>query len=184
MTITPHDLVREVVLALKAGDTDAQDRVFTPGDWPTRPNTWPVLRVMALRDRKESLGRASILFTVTTTIRITLQAWSPGQPADVGGQYADDRLWDLQRQVEIAVINNPAFNGAIQQYPTVDSQFAVDASGALQLAEMVMDIGFEYVQGPEDFYPTPTAPWEQGNVTFAAAPHTDPVGEIITIPQD
>jgi hypothetical protein len=42
----------------------------------------------------------------------------------------------------------------LQQFPSIRSQVGVNADGETQIAELVMEVGMEYFQGPDDFYAT------------------------------
>ena len=61
----------------------------------------------------------------------------------------------MQRQIKSALINYPPLMARLQQFAFVRSQIQEDGEGALELAELVMDIGMEFYQGPEEFYPIP-----------------------------
>ncbi|MDR3513780.1 MAG: hypothetical protein P4L73_19255 [Caulobacteraceae bacterium] len=165
---TTAKLVRLTVEALRAARTDAGDRVYSPGDWPTKTSILPVLLVQARRDDKVSQGRGSIAFTTTSTVRITGRVDATGAPADAGGEHAEDRLWRLQRQAERAVINADGIAPLLQQFPTIRTEIGFNSEGQLQLGEFVMEIAMEYFQGPEDFFETPT---------------TDITGFDVTLPQ-
>jgi hypothetical protein len=160
MTVTPGRLLRMTVASLLAAQTDAGNRVFIPGDWPTQLDQFPLVLVQVTRDDKASIGRGAVGFTVVTTIRITARVDALGEPSDQGGAHAEDKLWSLQRQIELAVINSDNFvdpdAGApfLQQFPSIRSQVGVNADGETQIAELVMEVGMEYFQGPDDFYAT------------------------------
>ena len=68
------------------------------------------------------------------------------------------------------MINNDAITEVIQQFATIRSQVGVNSEGQLQLAELMMEIGLEHYQGPEDFYPTPTTDIGGFDVTLAELP--------------
>lgn len=172
---TTAGLVKLTVQAIREARTDAGDQVFSPGDWPTIPKTFPNLLVRAIREEKTSLGLGGIEFTVVTTIRISGRVAAPAQSADAGGTDAEVLLWRLQRQVECAVINYDGFfsfdsPNRLQQYPSIRAGFSTDATGQLQLGEILIDLDMEYYQGPEDFYPTVEAPIGEitGNVSMPA----------------
>jgi hypothetical protein len=160
MTVTPGRLLCMTLDSLLAANTDAGSRIFTPGDWPTQLDQFPVILVQVTRDDKQSTGRGGVAFTVVTTLRITARVDALGETADLGGAHAEDRLWRLQRQIERAVINSDHFIDPdagvpfLQQFPSIRSQVGVNADGETQIAELVMEVGMEYFQGPDDFYAT------------------------------
>ena len=161
MTVTSGRLLRMTVDALIAAQTDAGNRVFTPGNWPTKIADYPVLLVQVTHEDTQSTGRGAVAFTVVTTVRITGRVDSVGEAANQGGAHAEDKLWALQRQLEMAVINSDKFvdpdtgTPFLQQYPSIRSQVGLSAAGEVEIAELVMDVGMEFFQGPADFAPTP-----------------------------
>ncbi|HZR87891.1 MAG TPA: hypothetical protein VFB02_13865 [Bradyrhizobium sp.] len=176
MTLTTTAILVDLtVQALLAADTDAGERIYTPGDWPTKTGTFPVLLVQGIREQKESIGRGTIEFTVVSTIRITARTSAPGAPDDQGGEDAEEKLWRLQRQIECAVINADWRIGSAQrlsQYPSVRSQLAMNSEGQVQVGELLMEIEMEYYQGPEAFYPVPTAPLDEITAQVVMPDHT------------
>ena len=63
--------IRGLVVAALKNNTDAGDRVYSPRDWPTMDEDFPVLLVQTPLDVKHSLGRNAPQFTTVTTVRIT-----------------------------------------------------------------------------------------------------------------
>ncbi len=158
---TSADLRQAVVTAL-AGATDAGANVFSALDWPTWDGQYPVLYIQVPSEDKESLGRqGGQQFTVTLTLSISARVRVAPSKNGVGAAAAVVALEKIQRQVEVALINNPTLTRQTQQMPFVRSTMKVDGSGSQDLGELVMDVGLEFYQGPEDFYPIPADPLER-----------------------
>ncbi|MFW5401702.1 ATP-binding protein, partial [Yersinia sp. 1252 StPb PI] len=49
--------VRQLVVDAIIGNTDAGNRVYSPRDWPTTEELYPVILVQTLIEEKQSLGR-------------------------------------------------------------------------------------------------------------------------------
>ena len=95
-----------VIEALK-NKTDAADRVYSPRDWPTTADMYPVLPVQTPIDVKNSLGRNVPQFNTVTTVRITGRLQELDDAAeDNGAEKAEEALEQLREQVERAVINS------------------------------------------------------------------------------
>ena len=63
--------IRQMVVTALTGTTSAGDRVFSPRDWSTSPDMYPVLLVQTPFEQKKSQGRNTPAFTTLTTVRIT-----------------------------------------------------------------------------------------------------------------
>ncbi|EOA2992928.1 ATP-binding protein, partial [Yersinia enterocolitica] len=63
--------VRQLVVAAILGKTDAENRVYSPRDWPTTEEMYPVILVQTPIEEKQSLGRNAPQFNTITTVRIT-----------------------------------------------------------------------------------------------------------------
>lgn len=178
---TSADLRALFVTALK-GATNAGQSVYSPFDWPTAPTASPVILVHARKERKESLGRNTPEFNVTTTIEIIARTKAPAQVGDGGSGAALAAAETLKAQIETALINNPAIwadpNGGqrIQQFTSVDSELNTSSEGEMPMAELVMLIDVEFYQGPEVFFPIPTVPLQTINLHVDTAAPFDPNG--------
>ena len=157
--------LRTVFVAALKGATDAGQTVYSPFDWPTQQDSYPLIIVRAQKERKESMGKNAPLFTVTTTIEITARTKSPALAGDAGSAVALASLEAIKGQIEVALINNPAVwadpmdasgGNRIQQFTSVDSEITTSSEGEMPMAELLMRIEVEFVQGPEDFYPIPS----------------------------
>lgn len=145
--------VRELVVAALKGKTNAEDRVYSPQDWPTTGAEYPCIIVQTPFDHKKSLGRNVPQFNTVTTVRVTgrLEEFD-GEDLD-GAIKAELALEALREQIERAVINSYELTRQIQQFSEVRSQIDISAAGEGHMAQLLMDIDIEYYQGPEEFYP-------------------------------
>lgn len=150
---TTSDL-RELTAEALRGKTLAEGRVYSARTWATWSGLYPVIIIGSPAEDMEGLGRAGApQYTVTTTLRVMARVQVPERPNNAGAAVAQLMLERIQRQVKQAVINNPAIMRRLQQIPFVRSQFVEPEDGAKVLAELVMDVGMEFYQGPEDFFP-------------------------------
>lgn len=143
------------------GTTSAGDRVFSPRDWSTSPDMYPVLLVQTPFEQKKSQGRNTPAFTTLTTVRITgrVQEYD-GDTVDDGAMRAELALESLREQVERAVINSYELTRNIQKYAEVRSTINVDSEGEAHMGQLLFEIDIEHYQGPEDFYPVQSVPLE------------------------
>ncbi|HHH0087973.1 TPA: ATP-binding protein [Yersinia enterocolitica] len=146
--------VRQLVVAAILGKTDAENRVYSPRDWPTTEEMYPVILVQTPIEEKQSLGRNAPQFNTITTVRITgrLQELD-GENENDGANKAELALERLREQIERAVINSYDLTRQIQQFAKVRSTIDLDSGGEGHLAQLLMELDIEYYQGPEDFYP-------------------------------
>lgn len=180
--------IRALVVTALTGATDAGTAVYSPFDWPTASDSYPLILVRAPKERKESLGRNAPLFTVTTTIEIIARTKSPALVGDAGSAVALAAAEALKMQVEIALINNPAIwadpNGGqrIQQFASIESEISTNSEGDMPMAELLMHIEVEFAQGPADFFPLPSTPFEGIDLTVQEPPGTVEPGFSIDFP--
>lgn len=122
--------IRQMVVTALTGTTSAGDRVFSPRDWSTSPDMYPVLLVQTPFEQKKSQGRNTPAFTTLTTVRITgrVQEYD-GDTVDDGAMRAELALESLREQVERAVINSYELTRNIQKYAEVRSTINVDSEG-------------------------------------------------------
>ncbi|MBX9498393.1 ATP-binding protein [Yersinia enterocolitica] len=146
--------VRQLVVAAILGKTDAENRVYSPRDWPTTEEMYPVILVQTPIEEKQSLGRNAPQFNTITTVRITgrLQELD-GENENDGANKAELALERLREQIERAVINSYDLTRQTQQFARVRSTIDLDSAGEGHLAQLLMELDIEYYQGPEDFYP-------------------------------
>lgn len=147
------DLRAAAVTAL-TGNTDAAENVFSPLDRPTWAGNYPVVFLQTPDESKESLGpNGAPQFTVTATLRVIARVQENQQKGDAGAAAAELALETLQKQIEVALINNPALMVLLEQIAFVRVEKSVTGEGEVHLGELKMDIGLQFYQGPEDFYP-------------------------------
>ncbi|EHJ8971176.1 ATP-binding protein [Salmonella enterica] len=159
--------IREMVVAALKGKTRAQARVYSPRDWPTHEEMYPVILVQTPHEEKASLGNAAPEFTVTTTVQISVRVQQFDGEENDGAMQALAELEVMRTEVEKAVINSYDLTRKIQQYAAVRSTVGVDAGGEGHMAMLVMEMDIEHYQGPEDFYPTELAGFNEMDVTIA-----------------
>lgn len=156
-----------IVDALKS-KTDAGDRIYSPRNWPTTADMYPVILVQTPIDIKNSLGRNVPQFNTVTTVRITGRLQELDDEAeDNGAEKAEEALEQLREQVERAVINSYELTLKTQQILQVRSTIDVDAGGEGHTAQLLMELDIEYYQGPEEFYEIETEPLEGMDVTIS-----------------
>jgi hypothetical protein len=167
--VTSSASIRALAQAALVGHTDAGSNVFSPLDRPTWKGNYPVMFLQTPSEEKASLGPNSApQFTTTTTVRIVARVTAPQAKNDAGAAAAELALEALQTQIEIALINNPALMSQLQQIPWVRAQKEVNGESEQHVGELVMEIGMEFYQGPEDFYPVSSVSLEQITVDFDA----------------
>lgn len=175
--MTSSASIRTLAVAALVGTTAAGSNVYSPLDRPTWKGNYPVIFLQTPSEEKASLGPNSApQFTTTTTVRIVARVNAPQAKNDAGAAAAELALENLQTQIEVALINNPALMSQLQQFAWVRVQKEVTGEGEQHLGELVMEIGMEFYQGPEDFYPTTSVPLEEITVDFDAANVFDPTG--------
>lgn len=160
--------VRQLVVAAILGKTDAENRVYSPHDWPTTEEMYPVILVQTPIEEKQSLGRNAPQFNTITTVRITgrLQELD-GENENDGANKAELALERLREQIERAVINSYDLTRQTQQFARVRSTIDLDSAGEGHLAQLLMELDIEYYQGPEDFYPIEADPLLGIDITIA-----------------
>ena len=150
---TTSELRQITAEALKVG-TAAGNNVFAARTWPTWTGSYPIIWVHSPAEDKESLGRqGGPQFTVTATIRISARIQLKALPKNAASAAMILALEGLQRQIERALINFPPLMSRLQQFPFIRSEMVESDDGDQPVGELVMDVGMEFYQGPEDFYP-------------------------------
>jgi hypothetical protein len=183
MTTTAQ--LRAIAVAALAGATNAGANVFSPLDWPTWSGDYPVLFVTTPDEDAEGLGRnGPPQFNVTATLRVVARVEQISQPSDQGAAVAYAALETLRDQIKVALINYPPLMSLLQQLPFYRTRMSVEAAGEQHLGEVVVDIGLEFYQGPEDFYAIPVVPLQGVDVTVQMPDGTTEPGLTINLPQD
>ncbi|OWF77697.1 ATP-binding protein [Yersinia frederiksenii] len=160
--------IRELVVNAIIGNTDAENRVYSPRDWPTTEDMYPAILVQTPIEEKQSLGRNAPQFNTITTVRITgrLQELDSENEND-GANKAELALERLREQIERAVINSYELTRQIQQFARVRSTIDLDSGGEGHMAQLLIELDIEYYQGPEDFYPIIADSLEGIDITMA-----------------
>ncbi len=157
MTTTAE--LRQLAVAALKGATPAGDRVYPARTWPTNQGDYPLIYLHAPVEEKEGLGRnGAPQYNVTATLRIAVRVEVQELPRNGGAEVATVELEDFQRRIERILINNPAIMQRVQQFPFIRSEIFDDGEAESNLAELVMDVGIEFYQGPEYFYPIDDQP--------------------------
>ncbi|MDY7560216.1 phage tail protein [Pseudomonas sp. CCC3.2] len=155
------------------GKTLAGNNVFLARTWATWDGSYPILYLHSPGEDMQSLGDVSApQFTVTATIRVSARVEVRNLPRNGGAAAALAELEVIQQQIKMALINFPPLMKRLQQYPFVRSEIRESGEGDSELAELVMDIGMEFYQGPEDFYPL---------AAEIPGPPLDPAAEVAAI---
>lgn len=181
--MTAAQLRNLVVVALKVANTDAADRVYSPRDWPTRSEDYPVLLVQTPFEEKQSLGRNAPQFNTVTTVRVTARIEAFDSDNDSGAELAELALEDIRDQVERALINSYELTLVIQQYRHIRSTIEVSANGDGHIGQLVYEIDLEYYQGPEDFYPVVGVELQGIDLTIVEPDGTTQPGFSADLPQ-
>jgi hypothetical protein len=150
---TSLDILDLTVAALAEAGTDAQDRIWRPGDMPTQSDQYPNFRAKIVSETRISLGRDTVHFTTTCVVRLTGEVSAPAEIGNVNASTAETKLWSLKRQAEIAIVNSYPLFAEIQQLASVQSQLAFTSEAATHLAGIQIDLAFEFYEGPENFAP-------------------------------
>lgn len=170
------------------GKTLAGTRVYSARTMATWKGEYPMLYLHSPVEDMESLGRnGGPQFTVTSTLAISARVQEKNLPRNGGAALVLLDLETIQQQIKMALINYPPLMSRLQQYPFIRSEMHESGEGESDLGELVMQIGMEFYQGPEDFYPfTPDTLDEvhitsdlinvfDGNGTYPDAPFPDAV---------
>ena len=175
--MTDSAQLRALAVTALVGNTLAGQNVFSAKTWPTWSGQYPVLYLHTPKERKESLGPNAPQFTVTTTLRISARVRKQPTADGVGAERATEDLEQMYLQIQKALINNPALMRSLQQFPFIDMEMDLDGmSSDSDVGEMVVDVGMEFYQGPEDFYPIELDDLEQVAMTVDAVNVVDKTG--------
>ena len=143
------------------GNTDAGNNVFSVLDQSTWEGEYPVLFLSAPLDEDgESFGRNSApAFTVTSSLTVEGRVTERALSEDGGAKRLMLDLARLRDQIKGAVINYGPLMGELQQFAffKVRGVPGPDDAGE-HVGTVSVEIGFEYVQGPDEFRPVPSTP--------------------------
>jgi hypothetical protein len=100
----------------------------------------------------------------------------PVMANDAGTAVAEAALESLKQEIEVALINYPPIMSLLQQFPFTRSEMGINSEGTQAFGELALDIGMEFYQGPEDFYPIVGDTLEEIAVTADLTNVADPNG--------
>ncbi|MDN7998050.1 hypothetical protein QZN00_12920 [Burkholderia multivorans] len=177
--------LRDIAVQALSGATAAGANVFSPRDQATWDGEYPVIFVRVDEEDGESFGRhGPPAFTVTATLRIEARASAPGAADDAGAAQLLVALEGLREQIKAAVINYPPLMSLLSQFPFFRTRIVRQADDAHDhLGAVVVEVGMEFVQGPEDFYQPPAVPLESVDLTVQMPNGTTEPGLTIDLPQ-
>lgn len=158
------EAVKIITAALE--EHSGTERVYTPRSLPAQLDQYPLIVVTAPVEHKTSPGRHTPQFTTVTTIRIDgrVLAYDSEEGRCDGDGIAWEGVLELKERIERALIGNPDVRMKFQQISTIRSQTGVDSQGAGHIAQVLLEMDFEYYQGPEDFFISELAPLRVVNV--------------------
>ena len=146
--------LRELAVTALKGNTLAENRVYSPRDWATRSQDYPLILVQTVFEEKISKGRNSPQFDTVTTLQIAARLEElDGELDDDGAMKAQLNLERMKEEIERAVINSYEITRYTQQIKHVRSQINLNAEGEGHTGQLVIQMEVEYFQGPDDFYP-------------------------------
>lgn len=146
--------LRELAVKALRGNTLAEHRVYSPRDWATRSQDYPLILVQTVYEEKFSKGRNSPQFDTVTTLQIAVRLEElDGELDDDGAMKVQLNLERMKEEIERAVINSYEITRYTQQIKHVRSQINLNPEGEGHTGQLVIEMDVEYFQGPDDFYP-------------------------------
>lgn len=150
--LTRAHLRQRAVAALKAAHTLAGQRVFSPRDWPTWHNDYPVLLVQTPRERKESVARGVPQFTTICHLAVTARVEAASAEA------AEADLETLCGQIEAALLTDYELISHLQQIASVETRLEVTAETRSHIGEAQLDFGLEFYEVFDPITPSSAVP--------------------------
>ncbi|AHE72791.1 hypothetical protein M942_08630 [Enterobacter ludwigii] len=176
-------LLREMAVIALRGNTLAEHRVYSPRDWATREDSYPLILVQTVHEQKFSRGRNSPQFDTVTTLQIAARLEEfDGEQFDDGAMKAQLNLERVKEEIERAVINSYEITRRIQQFKHVRSQLSLTPEGEGHFGQLIIEMDIEYFQGPDDFYPIGGDELEELYLEIAMPDGTTRPGLDITFP--
>ncbi|WP_337049766.1 ATP-binding protein [Serratia fonticola] len=176
--------LRDLAVTALKGNTLAEHRVYSPRDWSTRADDYPVLLVQTLYEEKHSLGRNAPQFNTVTTVQIAARTKTfDGEFYDDGAVEAQLMLETLKEEIERSLINSYEITRQTQQFLHVRSKIDLNSEGDGHTGQLVVEMDIEYYQGPEDFYPIDAEPFKGVDLRLEMPDGTVKPGIDIEIPQ-
>lgn len=183
--MTTTNQLRALAVAALTNTTGAGDRVYSPRDQATWEGEYPVIFVRTNGEDGVSFGRSGApAFTVTSALVVEARADSPGEPTDAGAAALQVKLEALRDQIKAAVINYPPLMQELNQFSYFRTRITAGPEDAgSHLGAVVVELGLEFVQGPEDFFPVPAVPLEGVDVRVQMPDGTVVPGLDLDLPQ-
>jgi len=163
--------LRDLAVEKLKNATDAGRNVFSPRDWSTWDGLYPVIFAAVPNEDSQSLGRNVPQFTTTATLQLTARVQMPAVNRDAGAANVLAALEKFKRDLRTTIINDYDITRRIQQFAFIRSRMAPNAEGEEHVGELVMEIGLEYYEGPENFAPIERVPLDRVTVTIVEPPN-------------
>lgn len=169
--------IRDLAAAAVTGTTDAQGNVFWARSWPTIQAGIPVIYFKPPSEERLGLGpNGAPQFTTTATITMVARLDALMKVNDQSSYEVEQALERLKQQIEMAVINYPPLMVLLQQMPFTRADIDVNSEGNKVFGELKLQIGMEFYEGPENFYPITGDAIEEVTVTADLVNVADPSG--------
>ena len=183
--MTTTNQLRALAVQALTGTTDAGSRAYSPRDQATWDGEYPVLFVRTNDEDGVSFGRSGApAFTVTSAPVIEARATHAGELDDAGAAALQVKLETLRDQIKAAVINYPPLMQELNQFSYFRTRITRGPEDAAEhLGGVLVELGLEFVQGPEDFFPVPTNPLEGVDTRVQVPDGTAVPGLDIDLPQ-
>lgn len=145
--------------------TIAGVNVFVARTWPVRLGEVPILIVDPIyTEQRQALGNNSPQFSTTTTVRIRGRVTAKADVDDTGALACRDDLELMKFEIERTLINSNDLMTLIENFPAIDTEFAISSEGEQPVGELRMAIAMAFYEGPEDFAPIETTTLEEVNI--------------------
>lgn len=145
------------------GKTAAGARVFDPRTWPTNPGEMPIILVQCPKQQKKGKGRSGApSFDCIATIRVIGRVYALAQAGDAAATAALAAASALERQIEVAIVNDYALKREVQAFAQIDIVTGVNGKeGEAIFGETVLDFHLDFYQEPADFAPIAADPLDE-----------------------
>ncbi|HDR9065481.1 TPA: hypothetical protein ACU967_002238 [Burkholderia contaminans] len=184
--MTTSAQLRAVAVQALTGATSAGANVFSPRDIASWDGAYPMLIVTTDDEDGDGLGRnGPPQFNVTATLKVVGRVEHEAQNDDVGAALCYADLEAIRDQVKASVINYPALMSQLQQFSFFRARMQVGGreDSAFHQGQVVVEIGMEFFQGPDDFYQPTTVPLQEVDLTITEPDGTQETGAVIALPQ-
>lgn len=160
-SVTTADTISSAIIHALDGNTVVGTNIFSPRSWPVPLGDLPILLLQSPRETKVSAGPNSPAFNVLATFRIIGRLTFKAAVDDAGAAAALAALATLQRQIEVAVINDWALFKLISEIKSIETVNEVKSEGNQPIAELTMDLACEFYQAFNAFAQPATTPIEE-----------------------